>query len=48
MARHPSLPQKMAEDTVSCELFSAEFPANREEYRDNWALVDGNLGDTPI
>jgi len=38
----------MAEDAVSRELFSAEFPANREEYRGKLALVDGNLGDTPI
>jgi len=28
----------MAEDAVSCELFSAKFPANREENRENRAL----------
>jgi hypothetical protein len=38
----------MAEDPVMCELFSAQFPANREKYREIGALVDGRPGDVPI
>jgi hypothetical protein len=29
----------MAEDAVLCELFSADFTANRERYRDIPALI---------
>jgi len=38
----------LAEDPVLCELFSAQFPANREKYREIGALVDRRSGDVPI
>jgi hypothetical protein len=41
-------PEKLAEHAVRCELFSSNFPANREEYREMQALVDGSLAETPI
>ena len=34
MARHPGRPRTLAEDAVWCELFSAQFPANRAQYRE--------------